>query len=322
MVARAWDFNPKDLMQNDPPYTGFFDLQVNGFVGVDFQQPDIDHAAMTRAVDGLLAHRTDRILFTLITDKIDSLCAKLANIEKFCAADPKIARMVVGYHIEGPYMSPLPGFHGAHDPALMKAPDTGEFEMLQEAAKGKIRLITIAPEQPNSPEFIKYITDRKVVASIGHSDADDRQIDEAIAAGLSMCTHLGNGMPVQMHRHENIMQRLLARDELYAAFIPDGIHIPGGVFKNYIRAKPRDKVIFTTDCMSAAGAGPGRFRIARFEVDVGADGVVREPGKPNFAGSSLTMDAGVENIRKFLGWNEAEIHEACSTRVATSLGLE
>jgi N-acetylglucosamine-6-phosphate deacetylase len=307
--------------QTNAPYTGLFDLQVNGFNGVDFQQPDIDHAMLTRAVDGLLTHDTDRILFTLITDRIDSLCAKLANIEKLRAADPKIARMIVGYHIEGPYMSPLPGFHGAHDPELMKAPDIADFKLLQEAANGNIRLITLAPEQPNSAEFIRHITSNQVVAAIGHSDASEEQIDEAITAGLTMCTHLGNGIPVNMHRHDNVMQRQLARDELIGSFIPDGIHIPGPVLKSMVRAKPRDKVIFTTDCMSAAGAGQGRFRIGRFDVDVGADGVVREPGKPNFAGSSLTMDKGIENICRFLGWTETEAREACSSSVAESLGM-
>lgn len=306
---------------NATPATGFFDHQVNGFAGVDFQQPGLDHAALTRAVDGLLAHRTDRILLTLITDRIDGLCAKLANIEKLRAADPKLARVIVGYHIEGPYMSPKPGYHGAHDPDLMKAPDIAEFERMQDAANGRIRIVTLAPEQPGSPEFIRHITQRGVVASIGHSEADDRQIDAAIAAGLTLCTHLGNGIPVQLHRHDNIMQRLLARDELFAAFIPDGIHLPPAVLRNLVRAKPRDKVIITTDCMAAAGAGPGRFRIGRFEVDVGTDGVVREPGKPNFAGSSLTMDRAADNLRSFLGWNEAEIRAACSDRVARCLGM-
>ena len=311
----------KNSDQTNTPYKGLFDLQVNGFNGVDFQQPDIDHAALTSAVDGLLAHDTDRILFTLITDRIDSLCSKLANIEKLRAADPKIARMIVGYHIEGPYMSPLPGFHGAHDPELMKDPDIAEFKLLQEAANGNIRLITLAPEHPNSAEFIRHITSNNVVAAIGHSDASDAQIDEAITAGLTMSTHLGNGIPVNMHRHDNAMQRQLARDELFGSFIPDGIHIPGPVLRSMVRAKPREKVIFTTDCMSAAGGGPGRYRIGRFDVDVGEDGVVREPGKPNFAGSSLTMDKGIDNICNFLGWTEAEAREACSSRVATSLGM-
>ena len=301
--------------------SGFIDHQVNGFAGVDFQQPDLNHAALTKAVDALLAHRTDRILFTLITDRIDGLCAKLAIIEKLRSADPKLARVIVGYHIEGPYMSPKPGYHGAHDPELMKRPDIAEFERMQAAANGNIRIVTLAPEQPGSPEFIRHITQKGVVASIGHSEADDRQIDEAIAAGLTLCTHLGNGIPVQLHRHDNIMQRLLARDELYAAFIADGIHIPPAVLRNLVRAKPRDKVLITTDCMAAAGAGPGRFRIGRFDVDVGADGVVREPGKPNFAGSSLTMDRAAENLRKFLGWDDAEIQAACADRVTRMLGM-
>ena len=306
---------------SDASYTGFFDLQVNGFAGVDFQQPDITHAALTQAVDGLIKHKTDRILFTLITDRIDSLCAKLANIEKLRAADPKIARMIAGYHIEGPYMSPKPGYHGAHDPALMKAPVIAEFDRMQAAANGNIRLITLAPEQPGSAEFIKHITSRGVVASIGHSEADDNQIDEAIAAGLTMCTHLGNGIPVEMHRHDNVMQRLLARDELCACFIHDGIHLPPRVLQNLVRAKPRDKVIFTTDCMAAGGAGPGRYQLGRFIVEVGGDRIVREPGKRNFAGSSLAMDEGAENLRKFLGWNDDDIAEACGARVARSLGL-
>ncbi|MFI5356085.1 MAG: N-acetylglucosamine-6-phosphate deacetylase [Opitutales bacterium] len=304
-----------------PAGPDYFDLQVNGFAGVDFQQPDLDQAALTQAVDGLLTHRTGRILFTLITDRIDSLCAKLANVERCRQRDPKLARVIAGYHIEGPYLSPLPGYHGAHDPALMKPPVIAEFERMQAAANGHIRLVTLAPEQPGSPEFIRHITHAGVVASIGHSAADDRQIDAAIAAGLTLCTHLGNGVPTQLHRHDNIVQRLLARDELCAVFIPDGIHLPPAVLRNFVRAKPRDKVLFTTDCMAAAGAGPGRFRIGRFEVEVGADGVVREPGKPNFAGSSLAMDRAVENVRQFLGWTEAEARAACGPRVAASVGL-
>lgn len=311
----------KTMAPVEPGGEGFFDLQVNGFAGVDFQQPDLDYAGLRRAVDGLLTHRTSRILLTLITDTIDGLCAKLANIETLRAADPTIARVVAGYHIEGPYMSPLPGYHGAHNPALMKTPDIAEFERLQAAANGRIRLITLAPEQPGSPEFIRHITRRGVVASIGHSAADDRQIDDAIAAGLTMCTHLGNGVPVVLPRHDNVTQRLLARDELYACFIPDGIHIPPRVLQNFVRAKPHAKVLFTTDCMAAAGGGPGRYQIDRFIVEVGEDRVVREPGKCNFAGSSLAMDEGADNIQRWLGWSAEETFAACGSRVARSLGL-
>lgn len=300
---------------------GLFDLQVNGFAGVDFQRPEITRAGLERAAEALRRHRTTGILFTLITDTIDALAAQLERVERFRAESASLQEMIAGYHIEGPYLLPELGYHGAHDPRKMKAPDRAEFDRLQRAAGGRIRLMTLAPEWPGSPDFIRHLVAAGVTASIGHSNADDRAIDAAVAAGLTMCTHVGNGVPQQMHRHDNIIQRVLARDELTAVFIPDSIHLPPGVLRNFVRAKPRAKVLFTTDCMAAAGAPPGRYTVGHIEVEAGADGVVREPGKPNFAGSSLAMDAAVANIRRFLGWTEAEAVHACGEAVRAALGL-
>ena len=300
---------------------GLFDLQVNGFAGIDFQRPQITRADLERAAEALRRHHTTGILFTLITDTIEALAAQLERVERFRAESAPVREMIAGYHIEGPYLLPEVGYHGAHDPRKMKAPDRAEFDRLQRAAGGRIRLLTLAPEWPGSPDFIRHVVANGVTASIGHSNADDRAIDEAVAAGLTMCTHVGNGVPQQMHRHDNIIQRLLARDELTAVFIPDGIHVPPSVLRNFVRAKPRAKVLFTTDCMAAAGAPPGRYTVGHIDVEAGADGVVREPGKPNFAGSSLSMDSAVANIRRFLGWNEAEAVHSCGEAVRAALGL-
>lgn len=299
----------------------FFDLQANGFAGVDYQDPNLTLEELERSLRALHLHRTPRILLTLITDRVDSLCAKLARIEGFRQQSPLVAGTIAGYHLEGPYLRPEPGFQGAHPPEIMKAPDIREFERCCDAAGGRVRLITLAPEWPGSPEFIRHATGRGVRIAIGHSDADDRSIDDAIAAGLTLCTHLGNGVPMQLHRHNNIVQRLLARDELHAVFIPDGIHVPPGVLRNFVRAKPPGKVLFTTDCMAAAGAPVGRYRIGGVETEVGADRVVRQPGKENFAGSALTMDVAAGNVQRFLGWSAAEAEAACSDRVAEALGL-
>jgi N-acetylglucosamine-6-phosphate deacetylase len=302
--------------------TELFDLQVNGFAGVDFQQLDLSSAELERAVRALHRYGTTRILLTLITDSVDRLCARLAHFERLCAADPALAATIVGYHLEGPYLHPAPGFHGAHDPRLMKAPDCAEFDRLWVAARARLRLLTLAPEWPGSAEFIRHVVGHGVRVAIGHSDADACAIDDAVAAGLTLCTHLGNGVPMQLHRHDNIIQRLLARDELTAVFIPDGRHVPPPVLRNFVRAKPAAKVLFTTDCMAAAGAPAGRYTLGPLSIEVGPDRVVREPGKLNFAGSSLTMDRAVANVISFLGWSPAEAHAACSTRVATCLGLD
>jgi N-acetylglucosamine-6-phosphate deacetylase len=192
---------------------------------------------------------------------------------------------------------------------------------MQAAANGCIRLVTIAPELPGSAEYIAHLVAAGVRVAIGHSNASDGDIDAAIAAGLSLCTHLGNGVPMELPRHDNIIQRLLARDELTASLIADGLHLPPRVLRNFVRAKPEGKVIFTTDCMAAAGAGPGRFRIGRLEIEVGDDGVVREPGKPNFAGSSLTMNRAAANVVEWLGWSTEEMATACGNRARAAVGL-
>jgi N-acetylglucosamine-6-phosphate deacetylase len=301
---------------------GYFDLQVNGFAGIDFQRGRLSARELSRAVDRLLSHRTNRILLTLITDRIDSLCRKLERVEAIRARNPRIASVVAGYHIEGPYLLARDGFSGAHDARLMRRPIIREFERLWDASGGNIRLVTLAPELPGSPEFIRHIVSRGVRASAGHTDASDRDIDEAIAAGLSLCTHLGNGVPRTLDRHDNVIQRLLARDELFASFIPDGIHLPPGVLRNMVRAKPPGRVLFTSDCMSAAGAPPGRYTLGRTVTQVGEDGVVRQPGRAGyFAGSSLTMDAAAANVQRVLGWTASQANDACSGRVAGFLGL-
>ncbi|MDB6127609.1 MAG: N-acetylglucosamine-6-phosphate deacetylase, partial [Verrucomicrobia bacterium] len=197
-----------------------------------------------------------------------------------------------------------------------------EFELLNEAAGGRIKLVTLAPEWNRSAEFIAHVRRQGVVVSLGHTQATDAQIDEAIKAGATLCTHLGNAVPALLPRHDNVTQRLLARDELTACLIPDGLHLPPFVLKNFFRAKPKGKVVLTSDCMAAAGAAPGRYTIGKLVVTVGTDRVVREPGKPNFSGSALTLDRGVENAARWLGVNSTDAWAMGSTGVAKIFGVK
>ncbi|HZZ20338.1 MAG TPA: N-acetylglucosamine-6-phosphate deacetylase [Opitutaceae bacterium] len=310
---------PRTVSEDEPK--GFFDMQVNGFAGVDFQQDLLAKGELAHAVKALAAHGTSQILLTLITDTVESLCAKLQRIERM-RKDPSISGMVVGYHLEGPYLLAKKGYSGAHDARLMKPPSIPEFERLWNASGGNIRLVTIAPELKGSPEFILHAVGRGARVSIGHSNAGEKAIDEAVAAGLSLCTHLGNGVPQTLHRHDNVIHRLLCRDELYAAFIPDGIHLPPFVLRNLVRAKPRSKVFFTTDCMAAAGAPPGQYRLGKLLTRVGPDGIVRQPGETRyFAGSSLVMDVAARNVQAMLGWTRPQADAACGRAVAKFFGF-
>jgi N-acetylglucosamine-6-phosphate deacetylase len=299
-----------------------FDFQVNGFGGVDFQQDNLDAVTLGRAIDALEDHGVVRIFATLITDHIDALCRRLERFEALRAADARVRTMIAGYHLEGPWLSREAGFRGAHPAAPIHAPSVAEFEQLQHAGAGNVRLITLAPEWPGSAAVIREITSRGVYVALGHTNANDAQIDAAIEAGARFATHVGNGTPVTLPRHDNITQRLLARDELIAWFIPDGVHLPPFVLRNFVRAKPAGRVLFTTDAMAGAGAPPGRYTLGGMEIDVGADGVARQPGGSGFAGSTLAPDEGVKRVAAYLGLPIAEAERLWSDVAAAAFGVE
>lgn len=298
-----------------------FDVQVNGFGGVDFQDLGLSASSLRKAVDSLSTYQTRRFFLTLITDSIPALCAKLENIERIRDNDCTIGEAVCGYHIEGPWLLPEPGYCGAHDPRFMGPPCLADFEMLQSVARGNIRLVTVAPELPGMPSFMREVVASGVDVSLGHTNASEAAIDAAIASGARFCTHLGNGVAAQLPRHDNVIQRLLARDELTAFFIPDGVHLPPFVLQNFFRAKPVGKALFTTDCMAAAGAPNGRYRIAHHELEVGDDRVVRMPGTKSFAGSALVPSEGVDNIRRWLDLPPESARALFSTSVAQAFGI-
>ncbi len=300
---------------------GLFDFQVNGFGGVDFQRDNLTSTEFAHAVAALRQHGTSGIFATLITDEIDALCRRFAALEKLCATVPSAGAAILGYHLEGPWLSPTPGYRGAHPAGPMRAPTFADYERLQAAAHGRLRLITLAPEWPGSAEFIAAVTQQGVHVSLGHTNASEAEIDAAIRAGARFCTHLGNGCPLELPRHDNIVQRLLARDELTACFIPDGIHLPKGVLKNFVRAKPTGRVLFTTDAMAGAGAPPGRYTIGPHLITVGADGVARQPGEKNFAGSTLTPDVGVRHIADWLNLTPEAAYHLWSTAPAAAFGI-
>lgn len=300
-----------------------FDFQVNGFGGVDYQSPELTREQMIQSIAALNRHQTSGIFFTLITDRLDSLCRKLENIEALRRADDRIAAMIRGYHVEGPWISSEPGYHGAHPVELTTRPTLAAYAKLRDAAQGNLKLITLAPEVDGCIPVIEAATADGIRISLGHTNASDDVIDDAIVAGATLATHVGNGVPLTMHRHDNIIQRLLSRDELIACLIPDGIHLPPNVLKNYFRAKPEQCVFFTTDCMAAAGAPIGRYTIGPHTVDVSSDGIVHLPGdEKRFAGSSLTMDRAFGNIIEWLGIDPQSATTMCSALPAHHFGLD
>ncbi|HWQ52447.1 MAG TPA: N-acetylglucosamine-6-phosphate deacetylase [Bryobacteraceae bacterium] len=285
---------------------GWIDIQVNGYAGVDYNSPRSPHEELARSVHVQYAMGVTRFYPTVITGGPDEMAGALRNLARFKQNAAEGAAMD-GFHVEGPYISPEDGPRGAHPKRWVRRPDFNEFQRWQEAAQGHVRLVTISPEWPEAPGFIEKIVKAGVVASIGHTNADAAQIADAVKAGATLSTHLGNGSHSIIRRHPNYIWDQLAEDGLMADFIADGIHLPASFLKACIRAKGLERSVLVTDAAMPAGCKPGRYCLGEQIVELTADGdrVVLE-GTDKLAGSALRMDVGVENLMKLAGLSLAD----------------
>lgn len=281
------------------------DLQVNGYAGIDFQQDDLEVEALLQAVRALRRDGCTRFLLTLITDEWPRLVERLRHLARQRLRHPELTAAIAGWHLEGPFLSTEPGYVGAHDPACMVDPTDAHVDALRALAGGCPLLLTLSPERAGAVGVIRRARERGVLVQPGHTNASAAVLREIAAPG-TFFTHLGNGCPQQLDRHDNILWRVLDLNAMGASLIPDGIHVSPVLFR-LIHQLKAGRLYYTTDAMSAAGAPPGHYRLGRLEVEVGADGVVRQPGRTNFAGSSCTPVAGVFRAASMLGapWEEA-----------------
>lgn len=268
------------------------DIQVNGYAGVDFQRDSATGDDLHAVVEKLRMDGCSQILPTLITDEWKVLTNRFRRMRKLRDASPILRSAFPGWHIEGPFLSGEPGYKGAHDAELMIDPTPEKIRELREIAGGDPLLLTLSPERNGAVEAIALAKSLGIRISCGHTNASAQQLAAAAEAGATMFTHLGNGCPQQLDRHDNILWRVIDTKGLTAGIIPDGIHVSPQLFRIMNRLLA-DRCYFTTDCMSAAGGPPGRYTIGKTELEVGADKVVRQPGKTNFAGSALTPLEGI-----------------------------
>jgi N-acetylglucosamine-6-phosphate deacetylase len=280
-------------------FPGFFDPQVNGFGGVDFNDRNLDPERFERAARSLASFGVTHFFPTLITASHERILHQLKRISEALKGNALSRRMCPGIHLEGPYLNAEDGPRGAHPKAFIRNPQWDEILSYQEACSGRIRLITLAPETEGALPFIEKAVSEGIVIGIGHSNASEEILEDAVRAGARLSTHLGNGAHAILPRHRNPIQKQLSLDDLIATIIPDGVHLPDYVVKNFVRAKGVDRILLTTDAMAGAAAPPGRYTLGDLEIDVGPDQVARLKHTPYLAGSTLTMDRAVENVMRF-----------------------
>ena len=307
----SWNDDSLDFSSNSKitKTSGLVDLQVNGFAGVDFNTPGITDETLNKLLETMLASGVTTCLPTLITsseEHLKSCFRDLENSRKSC----KLAKtMIAGYHLEGPFISPNPGFSGCHPVEKIGDADQEMFQRLQEAACGKISLVTLAPEVNGAIPFIKNLVSQGIIVAIGHTSAVSEKIHEAVEAGAMLSTHLGNGTSKELSKNNNPIIAQLCEDKLSASFIADGYHISPEILKVYLRAKESKRTLLITDATAASAAEPGIYRLGNMELRLDYEPVVynKETSRP--AGSAVTLDQCVRNVMK---WYKVPLEEAVS----------
>ncbi len=296
---------------------GFFDPQINGALGVSFNAPTLTEAGVRAVVAECRGHGLAAFAPTLVTGPFDALrhgFATLAGLDDLAATIPV-------FHLEGPYISADDGPRGAHPREHVRPPDADEFDRWQEAAGGRIRLVTLAPELPGALAFIEHLRRGNVVVSIGHTAATPAQLRDAVSAGATASTHLGNGCHATMPRHDNVLWEQLADDRLTAGVIPDGDHLPASVVKCVLRVKSVARVYATCDASSLAGCPPGRYPTWGGEFEVTAAGKVVVPGTPYLAGSGHFTDHCFERLLNDYGVSLPDALALTTRNARVLLGL-
>jgi len=298
------------------------DLQVNGFGGVDFQQDALSGRQFLTATNSLRRSGCLRFFPTLVTDDWPKLTSRLRRLVALRAEWPELESAIAGWHIEGPFLSTEPGFHGAHDPARMCDPTPEKIAELRSITGEDRLLLTISPERAGAIEAIRFAVSRGMKVSLGHTNAAFEIVRDAVEAGATGFTHLGNGCPRELDRHDNILWRVFETPGLMIGIIPDRIHVSPPLFRLMHRVLPSDKIYYTSDAMAAAGAGPGRYWLGALDLEVGPDQVVRQPGKQLFAGSALRPVDGVFRAAEMLAGAWQEAWQRSSEAPARFMGID
>jgi N-acetylglucosamine-6-phosphate deacetylase len=301
---------------------GMVDLQINGYGGVEFNDAGLTCEKVHQIARSQDAFGVTSFLATATTDSHAVFAHALATIAQAIDQLPEVAARIPGIHLEGPFISPDDGPRGAHPKQHVRPPDWEEFARLQDAAQGRIKLLTVSPEYAGADEFIRKVAKTGVLVAIGHTKATTDQIRAAVDAGARMSTHLGNGAHPQIRRHPNYIWDQLADDRLVASLITDGHHLPPTVVKSMVRAKTAERIVLVSDITSMGGMPPGKYQTGLGELEVLPSGKLVPAGQPEIlAGAALPIHVCVANVMRFAEVDLPTAIGMASTRPAELIGV-
>ncbi|MEH6680802.1 MAG: N-acetylglucosamine-6-phosphate deacetylase [Sediminicola sp.] len=299
---------------------GLIDLQINGYMGVDFSGPDLTVEGIKMATKGLWKAGVTAYFPTVITSDPQRM-KKNFTILAQAKDDPEIGRSIVGFHLEGPYISPIQGYRGAHLEKYTRDPDWEEFVSLQKAARGHIKLITLAPELKGAVPFIKKCVASGVTVSLGHHNASAGEIKGAVDAGARMATHLGNGCANRIDRHDNPLWPQLSDDRITPSIIADGFHLTKEEIRSFYKVKGPGKTILVSDALDLAGLPPGKYIRGERELLL-TPNVVKLPKENVLAGAATPLVNCLKVIMEYTGCSLSDAIGMASTNPARMLSLD
>ena len=283
------------------------DLQVNGYAGVDFNAPGLTVEAVKTVTDRLNADGTAAFLPTLVTGDPEMLVATVRTVMAARRKYADVERSIPGFFMEGPFISDKPGAVGTHPVEWVRPPDVALFERFQDAAEGLVKMVNVAAEVPGMPAFVKYLTAHGVTVSLGHQLAKSpADIEECMAAGARAFTHLGNGIPNEVNRHDNIVFTALVEDRATVMFIPDGHHLPDTMLKLYVRAVPMDRLVAVSDAQYPAGMPPGEYDVCGAHARLEPNGLLWNPARNCLVGATTPIARMMALLQERVGLTEAE----------------
>lgn len=301
---------------------GFIDVQFNGWMGTDFSAPGLTVERMRAITRDLVARGTLAYCPTVVTGDPAVYQTNFGVIAD-AMQDPECGPHILGIHLEGPFISPEPGAVGAHPKAFVQAPDVQVFRQFQEWARGAIRILTLAPERPGAEALIRYAAQSGVLVSIGHHLASDAEMARAVRDGARLCTHVGNGIPNLIHRHDNPLWWQLADDSVSGLFITDGHHLPDDLIAVAFRAKTPDRFIVISDASCLAGMPPGRYTIFNgLSVVVDETGKIYSEQSQSLAGSHATMLDCMNHLASLGRLTEKELWQVGFDNPLRLLGID
>lgn len=280
----------------------WIDLQVNGYGGVSFNAPGLTPEKTLEITRRLAAEGTSGYLPTLVTVDPEILIPNIRAVVAARKRYPECEKAILGFFLEGPFISPEPGAVGTHDLKWVRKPDLALFGRFQDAAEGLIRMVNVAAELPGAVDFIRAVRALGVTVALGHQMAHEPEVlGAAIEAGASAFTHLGNGLPNLIHRRENVIWEALADDRATVMFIPDGRHLTIPMLKVYTRAVPLRRLVAVSDAQYVAGLPPGDYNVGGVMARLEPDGLLWNPARNCLVGATTPLARMMDLLQEKVG---------------------